>query len=179
MLPPRTAVVATKIQAVIVVGEAQLPIYNQLKVGAATARKMMTTTAATMTMKTKGTAAAVAAAWRQWAARRKLGDSGGDGGSAPTSTIKLPPCAVAVATMTPAATGVAGAQITINNQLRVGAATMRETLTTTETTMMIKMKATAVAAAARQHGKQLCSSSGGGNGGGSFGGGFGGSLASA
>ncbi len=135
-LLPCAGVVATKTQAVIVVAGAQLPINNQLKVGAAMAREMTMTTATTMTMKTKGTAAAAAAAWRQWAARWKLGGSGGDGRSAAASTIKLPPCASAVAMMTPAATVVAGAQITINNQLKAGAATMRETMMTTETMMI-------------------------------------------
>ncbi len=77
--------------------------------------------------------------------------------------------------MTPAATAVAGAQITINNQLKAGEATTRETTMTIETTMMMKVKATAVAAAARQHGKQLCGGGGGGDGSGNFGG----SLASA
>jgi hypothetical protein len=116
-----------------------------------------------------------AAAWRRWAAQRKLGGSGGDGGSAAASTIKLPPCAVAVAMMTPAATAVVGVQITINNQLKAGEATTRETMKTTEMTMMMKVKVTAVAAAAWQHGEQLC----GGGSGGDGGGGFGGSLASA
>jgi hypothetical protein len=168
-------VVATKTQAVIVVAGAQLPINNQLKKGAATAREMTTTAAMTMTMKTKGTAAAAVAAWRRWAAWWKLGGSGSNGRSAVASTIKLPPCIVAVAMMTPAATAVAGAQITINNQLKAGEATTRETTMTIETTMMMKVKATAVAAAARQHGKQLCGGGGGGDGSGNFGG----SLASA
>jgi hypothetical protein len=57
-----------------------------------------------------------------------------------------------VATKTPAVTAVAGAQITINNQLKAGAATTRETTMTTETTMMMKIKATAVPAAVRQRG---------------------------
>ncbi len=109
MLPPCAVAVATKTQVVIVVAGAQLPINNQLKVEAATGREIMTTTAMMMTMKTKGAAAAAAAAWRWWAARQKLGGSGGNGGSAAASTIKLLPCAVAVATMTPAATAVAGA----------------------------------------------------------------------
>jgi hypothetical protein len=43
----------------------------------------------------------LAAAWRRWAARQKLGGSGGNGGSADASAAVLPPCAVAVVTMTP------------------------------------------------------------------------------
>ncbi len=42
----------------------------------------------------------------------------------------LPPCAATVATKTPAATAMAGALPTINNQLRVAAAMAMETTIT-------------------------------------------------
>jgi hypothetical protein len=90
-----------KTLAVTVVVGAQITINNQLKVGAAMARETMTTTALTMTMKTKGSMAAAVAAWRRWAAQRQLGSSSDNGVSTAASTVMLPPQAVAVAMKTP------------------------------------------------------------------------------
>jgi hypothetical protein len=66
--------------------------------------------------------AAAAAAWLRWAAQQQLGGSCGNGSSAAASTTVLLPRAIAVGTKTPAATVVAVAKITINNQLKAGAA---------------------------------------------------------
>jgi hypothetical protein len=92
-------------------------INNQLKAVAATAIKMVTMTATMTTMKTKAKTAA-ATAWRQ-------GGSGGGGSlasvvaaAASITIAALLPCTTAVATKTPAATVMAGAQTTIYNQLK-------------------------------------------------------------
>jgi hypothetical protein len=59
----------------------------------------------------------------------------------------LPPRAAAEAMKTPAATVMAGAQTTINNQLKAATAMAPETATVTATAMMMETKATAAAAA--------------------------------
>ncbi len=89
-----------------------------------------------------------AAAWWRWAAQQQLGGSSGNGGSADASAAALPPCAVTVGMKTQVATVVAGAQITINNQLKLGEATARKTMTTTAKTMTMKMKGNTAAAVA-------------------------------
>jgi hypothetical protein len=61
-------VVVTKTPATTVVVGAQITINNQLKAGAALARETMTTIETMMTMKMKGSMAAVAVAWQRWAA---------------------------------------------------------------------------------------------------------------
>jgi hypothetical protein len=94
--------------------------------------------------------AAVAAAWRRWrqlgsgslaaaAWRRQLG--GGSLGAAAATA------ATAVATKTPAVTAMAGAQTTINNQLKAVAETGMEmvTMTAIMTTMKTKAEVAAVA----------------------------------
>ncbi len=65
-----------------------------------------------------------------------------------TKATVLPPRAATVATKTPAATAIVGAQTTINNQLKAETATATATATMTATMMTMKMKAMAVAAAA-------------------------------
>ncbi len=64
----------------------------------------------------------------------------------------LPPRSATVATKTPAATAMAGAQTTINNQLKAATATATATAMMAVTTITMKTKATVVvaAAAARQ-----------------------------
>jgi hypothetical protein len=58
----------------------------------------------------------------------------------------LQPRTIGVATKTPAVTVVVGAQISINNQLKVVAVMARETMTTTTTTMTMKTKGSVAAA---------------------------------
>ncbi len=64
------------------------------------------------------------------------------------SIAMLPPGAAPLATKTPAATAMAGAQTTINNRLKAVAATATETAAMTAMTMTMETKAAAVAAAA-------------------------------
>jgi hypothetical protein len=68
--------------------------------------------------------------------------------TAAASTAMLPPHTTAVVTKTPVAAVMAEAQTTINNQLKVAAATETKTMTMTATMMTMKTKAAAVAAAA-------------------------------
>jgi hypothetical protein len=73
------------------------------------------------------------------------------GMAAAVTTTVLPPRATAVAMKTPMTTAMAGAQITINNQLNAATATSKETVMMTGTMMTIETKATAAAEARRQH----------------------------
>ncbi len=68
--------------------------------------------------------------------------------AAVTARAVLPPCAAVVGTKTPAATTMAGAQTTTNNQLKATATMVTETATMTVTMMTMKTKATVVAVAA-------------------------------
>ncbi len=73
----------------------------------------------------------------------------------------LPPRAATVATKTPTATVMAGAQTTINNQLKAATATATAMAMMTATTMRMKTKATVAAAAAVA--RQQCGGGGGGS----------------
>jgi hypothetical protein len=72
--------------------------------------------------------------------------------TAAAATAVLPPGTAVVAMKTPAVTVMAGAQTTINNQLKAATETVTETATMTATTMTMETKATAVAEVRRQHG---------------------------
>ena len=77
---------------------------------------------------------------------------------AAAATAVLPPCAAAVALKTPTATVIAGAQTTINNQLKAATAMATKIAAMITKTMTMEMKAKAVAAGARQQhggGRQL------------------------
>ena len=65
-------------------------------------------------------------------------------------TAVLPPLAATVAMKTPAAKAMAGAQTTINNQLKAAKSMAMERAAEMATTMMMETKATVVAAAAQQ-----------------------------
>ncbi len=71
--------------------------------------------------------------------------------AAAVPTTVLPPRATAVAMKTPMVTAMAGAQTTINNQLKAATATATETGRMTATTMTMETKATAAAEARWQH----------------------------
>ncbi len=82
----------------------------------------------------RGSGGSVAAAWGRRAARW-LGSCGGSlahrgiSGGSRAAGAALPPCTATVATKTPAATAMAGALPTINNQLKAAAAIATETVT--------------------------------------------------
>jgi hypothetical protein len=77
------------------------------------------------------------AAVARW--QRQLGGSGGGATAAATATAAaLPPRAAAVAMKTPAATVMAGAQTTINNQLKAAGA--MATITATMEVMRTTIK---------------------------------------
>jgi hypothetical protein len=80
-----------------------------------------------------GSAVALAARWQQpaWRLRRKFGGNHSVSGGSRAAGAALPPRAVTVATKTPAATAMAGALPTINNQLKVAATMAMKTTTTT------------------------------------------------
>jgi hypothetical protein len=114
-------------------------------------------------------AAAEAAAAAAAAARRQRGSGGGRGqcigsttavgmAAAAAATAMLTPRTAAVATKTPAATAMAGAHTTINNQLREAAAMATETVAMKATMMTMETKATATAAAWQEHSIGGCGS---------------------
>jgi hypothetical protein len=161
MLPPRSAVVGTKMPAVTAMVGAQTTINSQYKAVTATATEMAMMTATTIMMRTKATAAveavAAAAAASAVAALRQHGSDGGLEQRVGSATLArmavaaatpalLPPHAAMVATKTPAATAMAGSQTTINNQLETVMATATATAMMTATTRMMKTKATAAVA---------------------------------
>ncbi len=91
-------------------------------------------------------AVAAAACWqRGGGGGQRVGSATAAGMAAAVTTTVLPPRATAVAMKTPTATAMAGAQITINNQLNAVMATAKETVTMTGMMMTIETKATAAA----------------------------------
>ena len=99
-------------------------------------------------------------AWRQSGGSAALRSGGGGGGqrigrgtragitTAAATTAVLPLRTATVAMKTPAATAMAGAQTTVNNQLKAATPMGTKMVTMTAMTMTMETKATAVAMAA-------------------------------